>query len=149
MKNGESQIRFSELSELEDVAKELIRLSRGERIWLFEGTMGAGKTTLIKRICENLGVVSTVQSPTFSIVNEYITTTNETIYHFDFYRLRDEEEAFDIGVEEYLDSASYCFIEWPGKIESLWPNRYFQIELAVEEAGRVATVSVNSLTKRN
>ena len=142
MKNGVSQIRFSELSELEDVAKELIRLSEGERIWLFEGTMGAGKTTLIKRICENFGVASTVQSPTFSIVNEYITTTNEAIYHFDFYRLRDEEEAFDIGVEEYLDSGSYCFIEWPGKIESLWPDRYFQIELAVEETGRVATVSV-------
>jgi tRNA threonylcarbamoyladenosine biosynthesis protein TsaE len=142
MENGVSRIRFSELSELENVAKELIRLSEGERIWLFEGTMGAGKTTLIKKICENIGVVSTVQSPTFSIVNEYVTKSGDGVYHFDFYRLKDEEEALDIGIEEYLDSGNYCFLEWPGKIESLWPASYFQVELTLEEAGRLATVFV-------
>jgi tRNA threonylcarbamoyladenosine biosynthesis protein TsaE len=137
MENGVSQIRFSELSELDDVAKQLIRLAGDERVWLFEGAMGAGKTTLIKKICKRLGVVSTVQSPTFSIVNEYTTEDGEELYHFDFYRLKEEEEALDIGIEEYLDSGNYCFLEWPAKIASLWPTSYFRVELTVEETGRV------------
>lgn len=97
--------------------------------------MGAGKTTLIKELCRALGVISTVQSPTFSIVNEYSTHEGHLVYHFDCYRLRNEAEAFDIGIEEYFDSGDYCFIEWPERIMSLWPARYYRVQLSVDAAG--------------
>jgi tRNA threonylcarbamoyladenosine biosynthesis protein TsaE len=145
MRNPESVILFNELSELERVASRLILLAGNERVWLFEGGMGAGKTTLIKKLCEKLGVISTVQSPTFSIVNEYSTEKGESIYHFDFYRLKDELEALDIGVEEYIDSGRYCFMEWPDKIESLWPGNYFLVKLEVDlEGNRVVRAALEN-----
>jgi tRNA threonylcarbamoyladenosine biosynthesis protein TsaE len=114
--------------ELDDVAKRLLREAGDNKVWLFHGEMGSGKTTLIKAICKVLGVHSTMTSPTFSIVNEY----DETVYHFDFYRLKNEEEAYDIGVEEYLDSGRFCFIEWPERIPSLLPSTRFEINLEIE-----------------
>lgn len=104
-------------------------MAEGYRVWVFEGDLGAGKTTLIKALCDQLNVVDNVSSPTFSIVNEYATATDDTIYHFDFYRIKNEIEALDIGVEEYFYSGDYCFIEWPSKIPSLLPDKYLKITL--------------------
>ena len=127
-------IRFQELSELETVAASLLRVGENVPVWLFNGPMGIGKTTLIKKLCELLGVKSMVQSPTFSLVNEY-DTGDKLVYHFDFYRIKDETEALDMGVEEYFDSGYFCFVEWPGKIESLWPLNYLLIHMEAEESG--------------
>lgn len=130
MKAQSALLTYSDLSELDRVADELVQLGGEIPIWLFFGGMGVGKTTMIKQICRNLGVESIVQSPTFSIVNEYAVRSREPIYHFDFYRLKNETEAYDIGVEEYFYSGNYCFVEWPDKVESLWPSQYFAIKIA-------------------
>jgi len=100
---------------------QLISSSKS-RVLLFEGAMGDGKTTLIKALCKQLGVTSRVTSPTFSLVNEYVTATNGLIYHFDFYRIQQQEEVLDIGFEQYLERASWVFIEWPSKIGNLIPE---------------------------
>lgn len=121
-----------ELDELDSVAEKLLAAANERTVWLFRGEMGAGKTTLIKAICRALGVHSVMTSPTFSIVNEYEGGNGEVFYHFDFYRLKNEEEAYDIGVEEYLDSGRLCLIEWPDKISSLLPQQRFEIDLAIE-----------------
>ena len=118
------------LSEIEQIAADIIpKLTHP--VVLFKGSMGAGKTTLIKSLARQLGVTDGVSSPTFSLVNEYKTPTLP-MYHFDMYRLRDEEEALDFGVEEYFYSGSYCFIEWPEKIPSLLPENYCLIEIHIE-----------------
>ena len=108
------------LAELDAVANDII-LNAKSRVLLFYGAMGAGKTTLIKAIAKNLGVDDVTSSPTFSLINEYITKTGDLIYHFDFYRIESEEEAYGFGAEEYLDSGNWCFIEWPEKVENLLP----------------------------
>ena len=127
--------RFKELSELDSVSDALLEIGGNTPIWLFVGHMGAGKTTLIKSLCNQLNVTTAVHSPTFTLVNEYITTDKKIVYHFDFYRIRDEIEALDIGVEEYFDSGSFCFVEWPENIEGLWPLQYLLLELNQEENG--------------
>lgn len=109
------------LSQLDDVAAQIISESKSN-ILLFYGEMGDGKTTLIKALCRALDVSSVVKSPTFSLVNEYITASEERIYHFDFYRIESEEEVLDIGFEQYLDTGKWIFIEWPQKIKSLLPK---------------------------
>jgi tRNA threonylcarbamoyladenosine biosynthesis protein TsaE len=98
---------------------------------------------LIKSLCQALGVTSNVQSPTFALVNEYEGAKQRIIYHFDFYRIKDELEALDIGIEEYFDQGDYCFVEWPGKIESLWPEHYLLLELHLDSdtGERVLAVS--------
>jgi tRNA threonylcarbamoyladenosine biosynthesis protein TsaE len=116
------------IQDLKLVAKELLNATP-HRVWLLKGEMGAGKTTLIKAICEELGVDSGMSSPTFSIVNQYTGAAREPIYHFDFYRLKNEAEALDIGVEEYLESGHYCFLEWPEKIVHLIPPDSFQVRI--------------------
>lgn len=108
------------LAEIGSVAKDVIDQANS-RILLFYGEMGSGKTTLIKEIAAQLGVKDLTNSPTFSLVNEYATGDGGTMYHFDFYRIEREEEAFDIGFEEYLDSGGWCLIEWPEKVENLLP----------------------------
>jgi len=107
------------LNDLDRVAKELIDFASNKRVFALHGEMGAGKTTFVKSLGTALGVQDIIQSPTFSIVNEYQTSNNEKVYHFDFYRLEKLEEAYDIGYEHYLSSGNYCFIEWPEKVESL------------------------------
>ncbi len=134
-------LHFHHLDELDAVAHHLLaeggQLSAsGQMVWLFEGEMGAGKTTLIKALCRALGVVSMVQSPTFSIVNEYTTHEGKSVYHFDCYRLRNEAEALDIGIEEYFDSGNYCFIEWPERITALWPATYYAIRINADPDNR-------------
>lgn len=121
------------IEELEKIAIELIKISQGKKVWLISGEMGAGKTTLIKAIGKVLGVKEPIASPTFSIVNEYAGADGK-IYHFDFYRLKNEGEAYDIGVDEYFDSGNYCFIEWPEKLSSLLPNAHFKVNLLVNDA---------------
>ena len=108
------------LKEIGTVAESVIRES-DSRILLFYGPMGSGKTTIIKEIAAQLGVKDLTNSPTFSIVNEYVTGDGDRMYHFDFYRIEEEEEAYDLGFEEYLDSGSWCLIEWPEKVENLLP----------------------------
>lgn len=119
------------LEDLDKVAKEIIEGSTGNFIYLFFGVMGAGKTTLIKSMVKQLGFKSSVQSPTFSIINEYLKGTKK-IFHFDFFRIEKEEEAFDLGVEEYLDSGSYCLIEWPEKIISLIPTPRVEVHIKAQ-----------------
>lgn len=120
--------RYTE-ADLSYVAKSLIEKAGAQRIWCFYGEMGAGKTTLIKEICLKLGVLDAMSSPTFSIVNEYLDDTGESIYHFDFYRLKEENEALDIGIEDYFYSDSFCFIEWPEKIPNLIPEAHLKINI--------------------
>ena len=119
---------------LPEAAARLLNFAGIETVFLFNGDMGAGKTTLIKSICLALGVAGTVTSPTYSLVNQYEGNVS-SIYHFDFYRINSEDEAYDIGFEEYLDSGAYCFIEWPEKIKNLWPSRYVKVSLSTIKNG--------------
>jgi tRNA threonylcarbamoyladenosine biosynthesis protein TsaE len=130
------KIEAFDLEQINVVAGQVIEACTNETIWLFEGNMGAGKTTLIKAICHELGVLNTVQSPTFSIINEYLTQQGDTIYHFDCYRLKNRAEAYDIGVEEYLDSGSVCMIEWPDKIADLLPDQFVSIGIRQTPNGK-------------
>ena len=119
------------LKELEEVARKMIALAGEVRVWVFEGEMGAGKTTLIRELCRVFGVVDNVSSPTFSIINEYQNDKGEVFFHFDFYRIKDISEAVDIGSEEYFYSGDYCFIEWPSKVVDLLPGRFMEIKITV------------------
>ncbi len=131
------------LADLPVLAKEMIaELQDAPRVWLFRGQMGAGKTTLSKALLKQLGVEQNVQSPTFSLVNEYQTSSGEIVYHFDLYRLKNIQEALAIGIEEYLDSGHYCFIEWPEQAEELWDFPHVNVEIkAINEVQRKLTLS--------
>ncbi len=132
------------LSDLDRVARALIQQAGNYRILVFQGEMGAGKTTLIKAIGRALGVTDTMSSPTFSIVNEYQTQTGDHVFHFDFYRLKNEMEAYDIGTEEYLDSGHYCLIEWPDKIASLLRGEY--VEVSIEKTPGTEQSEMRTIT---
>jgi len=130
------EIQISGLSELPDVAKKLLVFAGTEKIFLFEGEMGAGKTTFIKTFCKILGVKDSVSSPTYSIVNEYEGGKN-TVYHFDFYRIKNIREAYDLGYEEYFYGDGICLIEWPERVEELLPEHYIKVEISIlSESGR-------------
>jgi len=120
------EILVRDLEELRGAAKRILESFPEEKIFLFEGDMGAGKTTLVKALCEELKVMDTASSPTYSIVNEYAYPGGE-IFHFDFFRIKSEIEAYDLGFEEYLYSGNFCFIEWPEKIKGLWPESYIKV----------------------
>jgi len=130
--SADQGIIFSQ-HEISEVAKKLIKAGNGLSVWALHGEMGAGKTTLVKALVTALGVRETTASPTFSIVNEYHGRNGEPIYHFDFYRIKNESEAFDIGTDEYFDSGNLCLIEWPEKIPSLLPSAHFEIQLEIIE----------------
>ena len=117
-------------------AAKILEYARDQKIWLFRGSMGAGKTTLIKSICDLLGIIDETSSPTFSLVNVYENSSAQTFYHFDFYRIEKENEALDIGAEEYFYSGDYCFIEWPEKIPNLIPEEYLQISIKLGAENR-------------
>jgi tRNA threonylcarbamoyladenosine biosynthesis protein TsaE len=123
------KLQVNSLEELPLAAKKILEESNSEKIFVFKGEMGSGKTTLIKELCLQIGVISAMSSPTFSLINEYETNSGEVVYHFDFYRLEDEQEAFDYGYEDYFFSGNYCFIEWPEKIPNLIPDNYLLIEI--------------------
>ena len=118
-----------ELSEIESAASELIGEAGHEKIWVLQGSMGAGKTTLIKALGRKFGIVDQVSSPTFGIVNQYENKEGNVFYHFDFYRLDDPTEALDIGIEEYFYSGNYCWLEWAEKIEAFLPESFFLIKI--------------------
>ena len=124
------EILVESQEQLPAAAQELLRFAGDKRVFLFEGDMGAGKTTFIKAFCEQLHVEDLVSSPTFSIVNEY-QYPGGLVYHFDFYRLKSETEAYDLGYEDYFYSGNYCFIEWPSKIENLWPEGALMVSIRV------------------
>ena len=126
----------STLANLSATARALLQHAAGQRIWLFEGEMGAGKTTLIKALCAQLGVQDTVTSPTFSLVQEYATGAGEAVYHFDFYRIHHEEEALALDCAAYFDSGSYCFIEWPSKLPSLITPVHCKVDLTIQPKGQ-------------
>ncbi|MGK6352475.1 tRNA (adenosine(37)-N6)-threonylcarbamoyltransferase complex ATPase subunit type 1 TsaE [Parapedobacter sp. DT-150] len=128
-------IEVANLAALPDAAAQVLAAAGGHRIFLFYGDMGAGKTTLIKSICQQLGVTDATSSPTFAIVNEYASAAG-TVYHFDFYRIRSEREAFDLGYEDYFYSGRYCFVEWPDKIAGLLPGDAVVLHLQVLPDGK-------------
>jgi tRNA threonylcarbamoyladenosine biosynthesis protein TsaE len=120
------------LQDISEVAREVIASAK-HKVMLFYGEMGVGKTTLIKEIVKQLGVLDNVSSPTFSLVNEYHATNKEKVYHFDFYRINKEEEALDMGIEEYFYSNCWCLVEWPNKIENLLPLKSVTISITANE----------------
>jgi tRNA threonylcarbamoyladenosine biosynthesis protein TsaE len=123
------------IDEIESVAKQIIA-QHPEKVILFHGEMGVGKTTLIKQLCKTLGVNSATSSPTFSLVNEYETTTNQIVYHFDFYRLKTEMEALDMGADDYFYSGNWCFIEWAEKIPNLIPEEHSVVTIELRPDGK-------------
>jgi len=120
----------ADTDQLPSIARQLIEFAGSNRIFLFYGDMGAGKTTLIKALCSALGSDDNITSPTFAIVNEYSIQEGK-IYHFDFYRLKNQNEALDLGSDEYFYSGNYCFIEWPEKIPDILPANYIKVAIKV------------------
>ena len=132
-------VTLNSLEELSIAAKRLLEFANDKRFIAFFGEMGSGKTTFINSICKELGVKGRISSPTFSLVNEYITSKDDLIYHFDFYRIKNEKEALDIGVEEYFDSGHYCLVEWPENILNLLPKEFVKVNLRVDDKIRILT----------
>ena len=127
-------LTIKNLDQIQETARQFIKLMGDNTVFAFHGDMGAGKTTFIKAVCEELGVDDPVNSPTFAIINEYRSaTTGELIYHFDCYRLENEAEAQDIGVEDYFDCGALCFIEWPERIDGLLPDDTVEVEITVND----------------
>jgi tRNA threonylcarbamoyladenosine biosynthesis protein TsaE len=127
------EILIRDKKHLADAAEKFLKHYGKNRIFAFYGSMGAGKTTIIKAICKALGATDIVSSPTFTLVNEYRTSGGDILYHIDFYRIKKQEEVFDFGIEEYLDGKSYCFMEWPELIEELLPESTINVRISVDE----------------
>ena len=132
-------LHFNQTEQLPSIARQLLEAFPDERFFAFFGKMGVGKTTLIKELCAQLGVEDNVCSPTFAIVNEYSTVEGDQLFHFDFYRLKNLDEAYDIGYEEYFYSGCYCFTEWTEKIEPLLPDHYLRITIEEQNGERTLT----------
>jgi len=128
-------LMLKSLSDLNIIADKFLRLMREKKVFAFFGPMGVGKTTFIKALCSELGVVEIVTSPTFALVNEYQTGNGEIIYHFDFYRIEKIEEVFDFGYEDYFFSGNYCFIEWPEKVAEILPENIVYVQMIENEDG--------------
>lgn len=129
----ETTIQIKSLESIQEVAHEFVQKMGDSTVFAFRGEMGAGKTTFIKAVCEELGVEDVINSPTFAIVNEYRSRTGELIYHFDFYRINKLEEVFDFGYEDYFFSGALCFIEWPEKVEDLLPGDCINVYISEKE----------------
>ena len=127
-------IHITSQDELPQVAEAVIRALGRRTVVALRGEMGAGKTTLIREIAAQLGATDTVTSPTFALVNQYKGSGNRTIYHFDFYRIEELREAYDLGYEEYFYSGDLCLVEWPEKIEPLLPENTIQVRIPVDSA---------------
>lgn len=129
------ELKIESLDTINNSARQFINQMGNNTVFAFRGEMGAGKTTFIKAICEELGVGDVINSPTFAIVNEYRSNSDELIYHFDFYRINKIDEVYDFGYEDYFYSGSLCFIEWPEKIEELLPHDTVNVYIEVKENG--------------
>lgn len=130
------EILIKDISEIAEAAKKFVAAMGDRTVFAFYGKMGAGKTTFIKAVCEELGVQDVINSPTFAIVNEYMDGEGEPIYHFDFYRIKNQQEVLDIGYEDYVYSGNVCFMEWPELIENLLPDDAVKVTIEEEEDGR-------------
>jgi tRNA threonylcarbamoyladenosine biosynthesis protein TsaE len=128
------------IDSLSSTAESFLNDFHDNRIFAFHGELGAGKTTFIKALCHKLGVKDVMSSPSFSLVNEYLGATGNPIYHFDLYRLKSPEEAFDIGMEEYLYSGNYCFVEWPERAEEILPEETVHVRIEASGEGRILSV---------
>jgi tRNA threonylcarbamoyladenosine biosynthesis protein TsaE len=140
------ELEVNQLADLHEAALSLLEFADKEKIFLFEGEMGAGKTTFIKAICAALGVADVVSSPTFSIVNEYHAHNKQRVYHFDFYRIEDLAEAYDIGYEEYFYSGDLCLVEWPEKIRELLPEAYVNVNITATSP-ETRLISITKVTR--
>ena len=129
------EIKINSLSEISNAAKQFVAAMGDNTIFAFYGHMGAGKTTFIKAICEELGVKDVITSPTFAIVNEYTDGQGEPVYHFDFYRIKKQEEVYDIGFEDYVESGSLCLMEWPELIEEILPEDTIKVTITEQPDG--------------
>ena len=129
------EIIIDSLEHINDAAREFVDAMGGNKVFAFYGKMGAGKTTFIKAVCEVLGVTDVINSPTFAIVNEYLDGNEKPIYHFDFYRIKKEEEVYDMGYEDYVYSGNLCFMEWPELIEDLLPEDAVKVTIEEREDG--------------
>jgi tRNA threonylcarbamoyladenosine biosynthesis protein TsaE len=127
--------------ELQPIAARLLDFHKDKRIFAFHGEMGAGKTTFIKSVCNSLSVTDTVSSPTFAIVNEYVTKNSGSIYHFDLYRIKSWTEMLEIGYEDYFYSGNYCLLEWPEKIVNLLPEETVHVDILVSQDGSFRTIT--------
>lgn len=128
-------IKINSLDEMRKAAQEFVAAMGDRKVFAFYGKMGAGKTTFIKAVCEELGVEDVINSPTFAIVNEYVDGKGEPVYHFDFYRIKKEQEVLDIGYEDYVYSGHVCFMEWPELIENLLPDDAVKVTIEEETDG--------------
>ena len=129
------EIKIENIDHIREAAREFIHHIGDHRVFAFYGKMGAGKTTFVKAICEELGVDDVITSPTFAIVNEYTSGEGDSIFHFDFYRIKKIEEVYDMGYEDYFYSGSLCFIEWPELIEDILPDDAIRVNIAEQEDG--------------
>lgn len=129
------EIKVNSLEEINEAAKKFINTIGNNNVFAFYGRMGAGKTTFIKAVCEELGVKDVITSPTFAIVNEYTDGKGLPIYHFDFYRIKKLEEVYDMGYSDYFDSGNLCFLEWPELIEDLLPDNVIKVVIEEEDDG--------------
>ena len=134
------EIRINNIANIREAAREFVKNMGDRKVFAFYGKMGAGKTTFIKAVCEELGVTDVITSPTFAIVNEY-TGDNTTIYHFDFYRIKRLEEVYDMGYEDYFYSGALCFMEWPELIEELLPEDAVRVDIS-EQADGTRLISI-------
>lgn len=135
------EIKIQSLEEISSATRQFVESIGERRIFAFYGSMGAGKTTFIKAICEELGVEDVITSPTFAIVNEYTTGTGKPLYHFDFYRIKKLDEFYDMGGEDYFGSGNICFIEWPELIEDVLPEEAVIVNIKeVDDGSRLVTV---------
>ena len=127
------EIKIQDIEHIREAAREFIQHIGDRRVFAFYGKMGAGKTTFVKAICEELGVEDVITSPTFAIINEYQVIGTQTIYHFDFYRIKKLEEVYDMGYEDYFYSGALCFIEWPELIEEILPDDAVRVSITEQE----------------
>lgn len=130
-----NKIIVKDQAEINQAAREFLSRTEPKQVFAFYGQMGVGKTTFIKAICDEMKVIDPVSSPTFAIVNEYLTESNDAVFHFDFYRLKNAKEAQEIGAEDYFFCGETCLIEWPEVVEEMLPNEYTRVDITENQKG--------------
>ncbi len=134
---SELQLETKQLKDLDSIANQILNFANNRKVFAFYGEMGVGKTTLIKALCNELGVKDVVNSPTYTIVNQYELPNHSSVFHFDFYRIKNENEAYDLGYEDYFFDNNFCFIEWPEKVNGLIPDACVEIKINFDSDKRI------------